>query len=459
MLFNSFEYIVFFLIILVVFWVLRKKANLRVLFLLAASLYFYASNNSWFILLIILSTLIDYTAGLQISTSSSPRIKKYWLVGSLFANLSILAYFKYCNFFIDSFSAGLAYLGISISPHNMDIFLPVGISFYTFQSMSYTIDVYRATIPAERSLVRFACYIAFFPQLVAGPIVRASELLPQFSRPPQLSTTEMDQALYRIFLGLTKKIIFADFLAQFVDGPFTHPAGASGFEAWIALFAFTFQIYFDFSGYTDIAIGSARLLGFQLPENFNAPYVAHSFSDFWRRWHMTLSSWFRDYIYIPLGGNRHNVYINLFATLSLCGLWHGAAWTFVLWGAVHGVLLCLERALGWNRRSGLARQLWMFPLIALSWIPFRAESLPAAQAFLAALLRPTLPPVISLGMVASLCLVVGAWILQLLGERLKIDLWFLELPLPVRGLVFGALWSLIVVFNSSGETPFIYFQF
>lgn len=459
MLFNSFEYIIFFLISVTLFWLLRNKANLRVLFLLAASFYFYASNNHWLILLIILSTLIDYTAGLCIASAPDQRTRKWWLVLSMVTNLSILAYFKYTNFFVDSWNAGSGVLGFALPLPNLDIFLPVGISFYTFQSMSYTIDVYRGDIRAERSLARFACYIAFFPQLIAGPIVRAPEFLPQLGLRPRLSLEDFEQALYRIFLGLTKKIIFADFLAQFVEGPFAHPGTTSGLEAWVALFAFTFQIYFDFSGYTDIAIGSARLLGFELPENFDAPYASSSFSDFWRRWHMTLSRWFRDYVYIPLGGNRRGVYANLLATMALCGLWHGAAWTFVIWGSLHGALLCLERALGWNRIQNRTRPLWMFPLIALSWIPFRAASVQEIGDFLAALLRPSLPPNLTLGMAAALVLMLGSWLLQLYRPVLDLDARFQRLALPLRGMAFGLLWAVIVVFNASGETPFIYFQF
>jgi D-alanyl-lipoteichoic acid acyltransferase DltB (MBOAT superfamily) len=459
MLFNSFEYIIFFIIALTAFWLLRRKANLRVLFLLAASFYFYASNNSWLIVLIIISTMIDFTAGLCIAGADSKSARKKWLAASIVTNLSILGYFKYFNFFIDSVNAGATLFGYHLPLQSMNIFLPVGISFYTFQSMSYTIDVYRGDIPAERSLLRFACYIAFFPQLIAGPIVRAPEFLPQLGQAPRLSLGELEQALFRIFTGLTKKIVFADFLAQFVEGPFTHPGTTTGLEAWIALFAFTFQIYFDFSGYTDIAIGSARLLGFHLPENFNAPYASSSFSDFWRRWHMTLSRWFRDYVYIPLGGNRRWVYANLLATMALCGLWHGAAWTFVLWGALHGLFLCLERTLGWNRTSSRRRAVWMFPLIALSWIPFRAHTLSDVGSFLATLATPTMPGAITAGMLAAMLLVLVSWAAQLVSHRINLEEFFLRLGLPARGLAYGALWTLIVVFNSSGETPFIYFQF
>lgn len=465
MLFNSLEYLLFFAAALTMGWATVRFPRLRIGLLLAASYVFYALNNHWLILLIAGSTLIDYTAGRQIASNPSPRNRKGWLAASVGANLAVLGYFKYFNFFAGSIAFALNSLGIEMSWVDLNILLPVGISFYTFQSMSYTIDVYRGRIKAETSLLHFAFYISYFPQLIAGPIVRATDFLPQTRQTPHLDTVDLNYALYRISKGLFKKIVLADFLAHYADLAYNAPGDVDSLTAWIGIYAFSLQIYFDFSGYTDIALGCARLMGFRLPENFNAPYIAASFSDFWRRWHITLSGWLRDYLYVPLGGSRTNaplgVYRNLMITMALCGLWHGAAWPFVVWGLMHGVILCVERVLGLNRQrhASLLRAFIMFNLFSLSWLPFRAQTMSDLTTFVGKLVTFQPPHDITYGMTLVLLLAFGAWAVQALSVRFSYDRFVMNLPVPLKGFAYGILWAAITVFNSAGAQPFIYFQF
>ena len=466
MLFNSGEYLLFFILTLALSWLVVGLPRLRTWILFLASYYFYISNNHWLILLIVVSTQIDFAAGRAIERSTNKSVRKCWLLGSLTANLGILVFFKYFNFFADSVVQLLAFAGLQASWVDLNIVLPVGISFYTFQSMSYTIDIYRGRLQAEKSWLNFAFYISFFPQLIAGPIVRATEFLPQTHRKPSLDGTTLEHALFRIFLGLGKKIVLADYLARFADPVFASNQPVDALTAWLAVYAFTFQIYFDFSGYTDIAIGSARLLGFSLPENFRRPYMSPSFSAFWRRWHLTLSFWFRDYLYIPLGGSRTTTLggtlRNLMLTMGLCGLWHGAAWNFVLWGVLHGALLCFERIVGWGgkiERVPLWRGFLFFHCVALTWIPFRADSLASMGGLLGDMFTGGAPETITWGMVLAVVIIVCAWGTQCLAEHLDLEKLFLSKPLPLKAAAYALLWALVLVCNSQGAKQFIYFQF
>lgn len=465
MLFNSLEYLLFFCAALIAGWVTIRLPRLRLGLLLIASYVFYTLNNHWLILLIAASTLIDFVAGQRIEDEPAPDKRKRWLWASMLSNLGILGYFKYANFFAGSIAAALAGMGIEMDWVDLNILLPVGISFYTFQSMSYTIDVYRGRLEAERSLLHFAFYISYFPQLIAGPIVRATDFLPQTRLTPSLDVRALDSALYRIFKGLFKKIVLADLLAIYANQAYNAPAEADSLTVWIGVYAFSLQIYFDFSGYTDIAIGCARLMGFKLPENFNAPYIAASFSDFWRRWHITLSGWLRDYLYIPLGGSRTNaplgVYRNLMITMTLCGLWHGAAWPFVVWGAMHGVILCAERLLGWNkqRHASWIRAFVMFNLFSLSWLPFRVQNVADLSTMVERMFAFEPPAMMTYGMIAAVLIVGGAWLAQLISLRFDYNRSVLGLPMAVKGFAYGILWAAIIVFNSAGAQPFIYFQF
>jgi D-alanyl-lipoteichoic acid acyltransferase DltB (MBOAT superfamily) len=387
MLFATFDFLLFFVVAFAVYWALSGWPKCRALWVVLTSYFFYMAGpkpldgplpTPWYFAgLLALSTLVDYVCGLRITAAqqralafgsaapvpSSPperspgsRPGRAWLVVSLCANLGLLAYFKYTGFMLQVISDAAALLGTELVVPTFKVLLPLGISFYTFQSLSYTVDVYRGRIAAERNLLRFALFLAFFPQLVAGPIVRASEFLPQLRQRPSLTSEDVDFAVWRITKGVVKKIVFADFIAaSFTDRVFAAPAEYSSLENLLALYAFTLQIYADFSGYSDIAIGAARLLGFRLPENFARPYQAVDVSDFWRRWHITLSSWLRDYVYYPLGGSRGGAArtcLNLWLTLFLVGIWHGASWNFVIYATLQACAMVYNRLCG--RREGFA---------------------------------------------------------------------------------------------------------
>ncbi len=466
MLFNTPEYLLFFLVVLTASWCTVGVPRLRIWVLLLGSYYFYASNNHWLILLLIATTHIDWLAGLYISRAKEQRVRKLWLAASMSLNVGMLAYFKYINFFASSAVALAEHLGLRLGWVDLHVILPVGISFYTFQSMTYTIDVYRRVIPAETNWCRFTFFVAYFPHLIAGPIVRASVFLHQIGEHPRLDAEALDEALMRIFRGLFKKVVLADFLAGYADKAFADPQGAGLLMAWVGMYAFAFQIYYDFSGYTDLALGCARLMGFKLSENFNRPYSCGSFSDFWRRWHITLSEWLRDYLYIPLGGSRtgsgpRNL-INLLVTMMLCGLWHGAAWTFVFWGTLHGLLLVAERALGLHKdrsQPSAWRSLIMLQLVAFTWLPFRAKDFGNLVDYCGALFagRPGMP--LTVGMLAVLAIAAGGWLVQYLAGRHRLGQAFLRAPLALRAAAYACCWILVMVFNSGGAKTFIYFQF
>jgi alginate O-acetyltransferase complex protein AlgI len=467
-LFNSLEYLAFFLLVLAASWLLVRRPRARVWVLLLASYYFYAANNHWLIVLILISTQIDYRVALAIEGTESPVARRRWMLVSVVGNLGMLGFFKYFNFFVDSFAAAGGAVGLESTWKGWAIVLPVGISFYTFQSMSYTLDVYRGQLPAERSWARFAFYVAYFPQLVAGPIMRASLFLPQIDR-PSLSVDELEQGLVLIARGLVKKIVLADFLATFADAAFDQPETVSTFGAWLGLYAFTFQIYFDFSGYTDIAIGCSRLMGYHLPDNFNLPYIAVSFSDFWRRWHISLSTWLRDYLYVPMGGNRtetfYGVARNMMVTMLLGGLWHGAAWHFVLWGALHGIYLVIERWLGWRDITGLsplrlmARRFLVFHAVVLTWLVFRAQDMDLLWGLVRAMGPSQVPLVVTWGTLAAVGVILGGGLSQLVCLRWELTRAFLALPLPLKAMAYAAAAVAVAVFNSEGAQTFIYFQF
>jgi D-alanyl-lipoteichoic acid acyltransferase DltB (MBOAT superfamily) len=347
MLFNSIDFIVFFNLLLLLLFFVKQNKNQKFIFLLA-SYIFYMWWNPAFILLIILSTVIDYFLGQKIYAAEK---KKNWLILSIMANLGILGFFKYFGFFEDNLFLFMQWFGYEPSWVSLNIILPVGISFYTFQTMSYSIDIYRGNLQPSKSPLDFAVFVAFFPQLVAGPIVRASEFLPQLEQERKLDFSKLNMLI--ILKGLFKKVIIADNLGFFVESIYTQPELYPSVIIWVAAICFSIQIYCDFSGYTDIAIGVAAILGFKFPTNFDKPYFAITPSDFWRRWHITLSSWLRDYLYISMGGNKKGTwktYRNLALTMLLGGLWHGASWNFVLWGALHGTVLVFYRIFNIDKR-------------------------------------------------------------------------------------------------------------
>jgi alginate O-acetyltransferase complex protein AlgI len=376
MLFNTQEFFAFLGIVLTLFYV--APVPMRRLVLLAASYFFYMCWIPKFILLLLALTAIDYTAARWIAGAGSPRSRKIALIVSLAANLGLLGFFKYYNFFADN----VAYLlHRPAGTFSMSLILPLGISFHTFQSMSYVIDVYRREQQPIANPIDYALYIAFFPQLVAGPIVRAREFFRDLYHWRRPQADEVLRGMLLVLLGLAKKMVMADQLAQVANEYFKNPALHPGMPAaWLGAVAFGLQIYFDFSGYTDMAIGMAGLFGFHFPVNFRRPYLAASVTDFWRRWHMSLSRWLRDYLYIPLGGNRNGrlmTYRNLMITMLLGGLWHGANWNFVIWGGYHGSLLSLERILGRKESARFypLRALVTFALVTIGWVFFRATTL------------------------------------------------------------------------------------
>jgi D-alanyl-lipoteichoic acid acyltransferase DltB (MBOAT superfamily) len=391
MLFTSGSYLIFLAIVFLLFWPLAKGRGPRVLFLLVASYYFYALWNPKFLGLLFLISTIDFVIGRAIGRTEKQRWRELLLAVSLVGDVGALVVFKYFNFFSASFAELLNKFGYPTSPALLThLALPLGLSFITFRSLGYVIDVYRRTIKPTKNYVEYLTFMAFFPTVIAGPLVRAKELLPQFSERPSLSNEAGGRAIFLIMLGFMKKVAIANFLANnLVDRVWDQPQLYSSVETLAAIYGYALQIYCDFSGYTDIAIGSALLLGFKLPQNFNSPYRAHSLVDFWRRWHITLSEWLRDYVYMSLGGlrkRRFNAYRNLIITMLVAGLWHGAAWTFVLWGGLHGFGLALNHWWEARRRSRKRkpRQQWWvkaacvfvtFHFVCLSWVLFRAGSL------------------------------------------------------------------------------------
>lgn len=367
MLFVSFDFLLFFVPVLACYWALARRPLARLALLLGASYFFYVASprgvggalpTPWYyVSLLGVSTLVDYVAALRIDAAPVKSLRaRLWMLASLSANLGLLGYFKYTGFFLTASQDLADWLGMQVSLPVWQTVLPIGISFYTFQSLSYTIDVWRGRLTPERSFLRFAVYVAFFPQLVAGPIVRASEFLPQFRLRLCLGIEDVNFAVWRVTKGLFKKIVFADFVAtNFTDLVFASPEQYSSLENLFALYAFTLQIYADFSGYSDIAIGVARLLGFRLPENFDRPYQSQSVGEFWRRWHITLSTWLRDYLFFPLGGSLVSparAYFNLWLTMFLVGMWHGASWNFVVYGNLQALAMMYSRYLRQRSKSG-----------------------------------------------------------------------------------------------------------
>jgi len=460
MLFTQLEFPIFFALVLLASW-LSRSVVLRNSILLAASYYFYAYWDYRFCGLLAFSTLVDFLVARRIVAATNPRQRWRWLQVSLLTNLGVLGFFKYFNFFIDSARPLLESLGLGTS--TLVIILPVGISFYTFQTLSYTIDVYRGKLQPSQSFLDFALYVAFFPQLVAGPIVRARELLPQIASLPAWSNRRFYGGLQQMLRGTVKKVLLADRLGEAVDVVFAAPDLYSGATVSLMVVAYAGQIYYDFSGYTDIAIGAAKTLGYRFPTNFRHPYLATSVADFWHRWHMTLSRWLRDYLYIPLGGSRVSqwaTYRNLMITMTLGGLWHGAAWTFVLWGLWHGLALTAHRL--WNdfRLPILPRAFgWVLTAVVVlaGWILFRSQSLAEATVMLHSIVTWSgginwFPPLVLLALTAMV-LEHLAWTTRLrLAMRLPAWTWYAPVVTSV------AIWCL-VLYPPRDFRPFVYFQF
>ncbi len=386
----------FFPAVCLLYWCIRGQRARNVM-LLVASYYFYMCWNASYGLLLAASTLISYGAGLCMAGTGS-RVGRKWIMGAGVAlNLALIAYFKYADFGVATVNWVMHALGIGMQVPLPHILLPVGVSFFVFQSVGYTVDVYRGTVAAERSLVNYALFISFFTQLVAGPIERSDNMLPQFRERRKFDDDKAISGLKLMLWGYFLKLVVADRCALYVGSVFDLPHAAEGYSSLLGIFLFPFQIYGDFAGYTYIAIGSARIMGFHLNDNFNHPYFSATVSEFWRRWHISLSTWFRDYLYFPLGGSRcarWRVYFNLMVTFLASGLWHGAMWTYVAWGGVHGLCLCMERALGWNKRrfSALHRCLHValtFVVVSLARLIYRAGSIDMAIVHFKRALHPS----------------------------------------------------------------------
>jgi len=486
-LFTQTGFWVFYAVVLLMNILTNKNRVLRSSFLFLASLYFYFKTGGYFFSLLILSTIVDYFVGLFLGRTRKKIIRKGLVFLSLFINLSVLAYFKYTYFILDTISrithhpiAVMDYLANWINQStgtsfNIDmITLPVGISFFTFQTISYTIDVYRRELKPVTNIIDFGFYVSFFPQLIAGPIVRARSFIPQIYRRFVLSDKWMWWAILWILGGLFKKMVISDYISiNFVDRVFEHPIAYSGFEVLMAVYAYALQIYCDFSGYTDIALGVALLLGFRLPTNFNHPYKAISIRDFWRRWHISLSSWLRDYLYIPLGGNKGNALrtgFNLMITMLIGGLWHGAALKFIIWGGLHGFGLVVNRIFSkvWNSKPGWIRRFlgWMvtFHFVVLTWIVFRVESLENAEILFTRLIRAFEPNSywdVLLSQTYLFVLIIFGFTLHFLPAKwhklFKIK--FIKMPLVARIICASIMVYIIINLHQSDILPFIYFRF
>jgi alginate O-acetyltransferase complex protein AlgI len=480
MLFCSREFFYFFTLVFALYWAIPWR-QARVWLLLIASFYFYASWNHWLAGLICLTTLGDYLLALRMEAVKQPLRRKFLLGVSLVGNLGLLVYFKYANFFLQSVEQSLHFLGHDSSLPLLQVMLPIGISFYTFEAINYTVDVYRRKVPAERNLAHFMLFITFFPHLVAGPIVRARHFLPQIRRSKRWSWMRAQLGLYYLVVGLFKKMVIADRMALFADPVFANPGFYSSFAVQVAVLAYALQIYCDFSGYSDMALGSAHLLGYHLARNFDLPYLSQNVSEFWRRWHISLSSWLRDYLFIPLGGSRglacpwqqaRRTNRNLLITMTLGGLWHGASWTFVVWGLLHGLFLIVHRTFReWCARlprldrllqSSLGVVLrigFTFWCVSLAWVFFRAPTLPSALVVLKRALgtRAGLPAPLPY---ASFFWLLAVVLLCHLLARLRQRQWWLEtIPAPVIGLSCALVVTLALVLAPDSGKAFIYFQF
>ena len=477
MLFNSFSFGYFLLISYLLYWLIfNRKLKARNLFLLAASYVFYGFWNWKLLILIVIVSATDFIFGRLIFDEENPKRRKSYLILSLVINLGILGFFKYFNFFIDSFYQLFHLFGSSGTFTPLNIILPVGISFYTFQGLSYVLDIYYRKFEPTKDVVAFFAFLSFFPQLIAGPIERARDLLPQFSTTKQFDYDATRKGLFLIAVGLFKKMVIADRLAIYVDAVFGDVANVHGLPALMAVLFFTFQLYLDFSAYSQIAIGTAQLFGFRLSVNFNKPYLATSFKDFWARWHITLTNWFRDYLYFPLGGNRKGTfrtYLNIIIVFTVSGLWHGASWNFVIWGFLNGIFLSVfDKAFHLKPKKlfpKIACCIFVVGLWALSLVFFRSGTFHDAITLFGNLGFGNAADLYHYGFDArefrfTLFLLVGLMLIELLlkNKQAQIEAFFFHKFFPLRWIVYLALVLTTIylgVYGAGSDNTFIYFQF
>ncbi|MBI2424588.1 MAG: MBOAT family protein [Candidatus Hydrogenedentes bacterium] len=469
MLFSEPLFFVFFAAAFSVYWVTPWNAA-RKTWLLIGSYYFYGSWDWRFLLLIFAATLANYLAALLMTDARPQFIRKAALWSSVLFSLGVLGFFKYYNFFVVSATSSLSWLGIDLGDRTLPIILPVGISFFTFQAMSYTIDCYRGDLKPVRSFQDFALFISFFPQLVAGPIVRSSSFLPQLNEKKFLSNVRVRPAIVLFLVGFIKKVCVADNLAPSADVIFGAAGDYGPFSVWIGVLSYAAQIYCDFSGYTDMAIATAALLGYELEINFRWPYLASNIQEFWRRWHISLSTWLRDYLYIPLGGNKGNskwlTHRNLMITMLLGGLWHGASWNFVIWGGLHGMALLMHRMLpGLSALSGkrivvILSTLITFYWVCIAWIFFRAATLQDAATLLQSFALLTSEGTKQIPEASSLAVILAALaVCHWIEFRMQITGYVSRLPVWAFALFVGFMAALSLPFVPTDYRPFVYFQF
>jgi len=490
MLFNSLDFAIFFPLVFVLYWIVARNLTLRNVLILVASYVFYGWWDWRFLFLIAISTLVDFYVGKQIYNTENATKRKQLLFVSLFVNLGFLVYFKYTNFFIESFVDSFRLFGKELEVSTLNIILPVGISFYTFQTLSYTIDIYRKQLKPTNDILAFGAFVSFFPQLVAGPIERASHLLPQFYKTYKFNYKLLKSGILLMVFGLFKKMVIADRAALYVNEVYNNVDDYGGVGYIYATLLFAFQIYCDFSGYSDIAIGLGRTMGFDLMKNFDSPYTSKSLTEFWRRWHISLSTWFRDYLYIPLGGSKngkYRTYANIFIVFVVSGFWHGAAMTFIIWGALHGVILMIEKGTFKIRKRvfnklGLQKNnfsnhlffgLFIFIIVCFTWVFFRANSLSDSYQIVHGFfndinlgdlfknetyllgLKPNDFKVIS---IAILLLFVFEYlhrkhnIVKVLNSQATIFRWLCYLSIVLSIIIFG-------IYGDKNIQNFIYFQF
>lgn len=478
MLFNSLNFAVFLPLVFIIYWfVVNKSLRAQNILLLLSSYFFYACWDWRFLFLLVFSTALDYFSGIKIFESSNQNMRKFWFWLSISINLGFLGVFKYYNFFVKSFVEGVANFGLNVNPLTLDLLLPVGISFYTFHGLSYVIDIYKGRISAEKNIVDYSLFVSFFPLLVAGPIERATHLLPQIKKKRVFDYEKAVDGLRQILWGLFKKIVIADQCAQYADTIFNNSSEQSGSTLLLGALFFSFQIYGDFSGYSDIAIGTARLLGIDLLKNFAFPYFSRNIAEFWRRWHISLSTWFRDYLYIPLGGSKGSVWIkirNTFIIFLVSGFWHGANWTFIVWGFLNALYIMPSIVLNTNRKNldvvaqgkylpgikDVFQIVLTFSLTVLAWIFFRANNLEHAISYISQIFSsslfsmPTITPVVLL--VVILLFILIEW--QGREQEFALAKLSVKWKSPFRYVFYYII--IVAIFIFSGEKQqFIYFQF
>lgn len=478
MLFNSIHFAIFLPIVFILYWfVTNKSLKLQNFLLLVASYFFYACWDWRFLFLLMFSTLLDYFTGIKMQDSEKSSRKKFWFGLSVILNLGFLGVFKYYNFFADSFAEAISHLGLKINPWMLDVILPVGISFYTFHGLSYVIDIYKERIQAEKNFIDYAVFVSFFPLLVAGPIERATHLLPQIKKQRTFDYTRAVDGLRQILWGLFKKVVVADNCAEFANIIFNNSADQSGSTLILGAIFFTFQIYGDFSGYSDIALGTARLFGIELLRNFAYPYFSRDIAEFWRRWHISLSSWFKDYLYIPLGGSKGGNWMrirNTFIIFVVSGFWHGANWTFIAWGALNALFIMpsIVRSTNRNNLETVAKgkllpslkELYQialtFSLATFAWIFFRAETITHAFNYVSGIFNKSLFSIPTIRPFYLLLLLILFIIIEWLGreENYAIAKLGLSWKRPLRHALYYVMIIAIFLFGGK-EQQFIYFQF